>query len=136
MVIKYIDIPFDDYGTVRVSIEPTARESIADTLGIAEQNSETNSFTELASFGEIKQQVIENVIVTARNAYLEMQKSIYVITRGVHDALAKIDIVDKPDEISVEFGLSISGEAGVVISNAGVEAAVKVKLTWKREDKK
>jgi hypothetical protein len=39
-------------------------------------------------------------------------------------------MADAPDEISVEFGLSVSAEADVVISRAAAEANFKVSLTW------
>ncbi|MFR0359468.1 CU044_2847 family protein [Streptomyces sediminimaris] len=36
-----------------------------------------------------------------------------------------------PDEITVEFGLSLSAEADVVISSTSAQANFKVSLTWK-----
>jgi len=47
--------------------------------------------------------------------------------RSLHDA---------PDEITVEFGLKLSAEAGAVIAAGGVEANYTVTLKWKREEKK
>ncbi|MFD0396713.1 CU044_2847 family protein [Kitasatospora sp. NPDC059811] len=38
-----------------------------------------------------------------------------------------------PDEISIEFGLSLSAEADVVISSTAAEANFKVSLTWNRQ---
>jgi hypothetical protein len=40
---------------------------------------------------------------------------------------------DPPDEIEVEFGLTLSAEAGAFIAAAGAEANYTVKLKWKRE---
>ncbi len=45
------------------------------------------------------------------------------------------DLYDPPDEISVEFGLKLSAEAGVVLAAAGIEANYKVTLKWKKEEK-
>lgn len=43
---------------------------------------------------------------------------------------------DPPDQITVEFGLKLSAEAGAIIAAATTEANYKVTLTWKREEKK
>ncbi|MGW4529179.1 CU044_2847 family protein [Amycolatopsis sp. NPDC004378] len=40
-------------------------------------------------------------------------------------------MVHAPDEIAVEFGLSLSTKADVIISSASTQANFKVKLTWK-----
>ena len=37
---------------------------------------------------------------------------------------------DEPDEVSVEFGIKLSAEAGAFIASAGVEANYKVSLKW------
>ncbi|MGW3956386.1 CU044_2847 family protein [Streptomyces sp. NPDC004752] len=41
-------------------------------------------------------------------------------------------IADAPDEIGVEFGVSLSAEADVVISSTAAQANFKVSLTWHR----
>ncbi|MEU1779131.1 CU044_2847 family protein [Streptomyces abikoensis] len=38
-----------------------------------------------------------------------------------------------PDEISVEFGISLSAEADVIISSTGAEANFTVSLKWNRQ---
>ncbi|MFI9272913.1 CU044_2847 family protein [Kitasatospora sp. NPDC052896] len=65
-------------------------------------------------------------------------------TRSMGDMLAGIrpvaqdfvegfrGMVHAPDEISVEFGLSLSAEADVVISSTAAQANFKVSLTWHR----
>ena len=40
----------------------------------------------------------------------------------------------KSDEASVEFGMAITGKAGVLLAQVGVEAAYKVTLTRKTAD--
>ena len=44
------------------------------------------------------------------------------------------DLTDPPDEIEVEFGLTLNAEAGAVVALAGAEANYTVTLTWKREE--
>lgn len=41
---------------------------------------------------------------------------------------------DPPDEISVAFGIKLSGEVGAFIAASGVEANYAVTLTWKRSE--
>ncbi|MFD5432218.1 CU044_2847 family protein [Kitasatospora sp. NPDC127067] len=65
-------------------------------------------------------------------------------TRSLGEMLAGVrpvaqDFVDgfrgmahAPDEIGIEFGLSLSAEADVVISSTSAQANFKVSLTWKR----
>jgi len=45
-------------------------------------------------------------------------------------------LADPPDEIEVEFGLTLNAEAGAFVAVAGAEANYTVKLTWKREEEK
>ncbi len=42
------------------------------------------------------------------------------------------DLADSPDEATIEFGVKLSSNSGVVIASAGVEANFVFKLTWKR----
>lgn len=44
-------------------------------------------------------------------------------------------LADPPDEIEIEFGLTLNAEAGAFIAVTGVEANYTVKLIWKREQK-
>jgi len=51
--------------------------------------------------------------------------------------IAKLrDLYEAPDEVTVEFGLKLSAEAGIVLAAAGIEANYKVMLTWKKQEKK
>ncbi|NJP97621.1 hypothetical protein HCN51_50765 [Nonomuraea sp. FMUSA5-5] len=42
-------------------------------------------------------------------------------------------LVNAPDEMVLEFGVSLSAEADVVIASTATEANFSVSLTWKRE---
>jgi len=41
-------------------------------------------------------------------------------------------MADQPEQMSVEFGIKLSAEAGAVVASTGVEANFKVTLMWKR----
>ena len=45
-------------------------------------------------------------------------------------------LVQKPDEIEMEFGFSLNAAAGVVIASASTEANYKVTLRWNQEAQK
>ncbi|MFF3907150.1 CU044_2847 family protein [Streptomyces sp. NPDC001848] len=44
-------------------------------------------------------------------------------------------LVNAPDEITLEFGVSLSAEADVVIASTATEANFSVSLTWNRSDR-
>lgn len=43
-------------------------------------------------------------------------------------------LVKKPSQVEVEFGIKLDGEVGALISKAGVEASLNVKLIWERKE--
>lgn len=45
------------------------------------------------------------------------------------------DLIQKPDEIEMEFGFSFSVGAGVIIASASTQANYRVTLRWKGEGK-
>ncbi|WP_374991258.1 CU044_2847 family protein [Streptomyces sp. LHD-70] len=45
------------------------------------------------------------------------------------------DLALPPDEIALEFGVSLSAEAGVVIASTATAANFSVSLTWNRSDR-
>lgn len=49
------------------------------------------------------------------------------------EAMETIDnMVTKPDEISLELGIKITAEAGVLVTRLGGEAHLQITLTWKK----
>jgi hypothetical protein len=55
------------------------------------------------------------------------------VLRPVADAALEHIRHLKPDEATVEFGVTVNGEASAVLASAGTEANVKVTLKWKPE---
>ncbi|MBB5626581.1 CU044_2847 family protein [Sphaerisporangium krabiense] len=45
------------------------------------------------------------------------------------------DLANAPDEIVLEFGVSLSAEADIVIASTATEANFSVSLTWKRGER-
>lgn len=50
-------------------------------------------------------------------------------------AVAK-SLHDQPDEVEVEFGITLDTEVGALLAKAGTEAAISVTLTWKQPEAK
>lgn len=47
-----------------------------------------------------------------------------------------INLMDRPAQVEVEFGLTLDAEAGALIAKVGTQAGFKVKLVWKHEPPK
>ena len=47
-------------------------------------------------------------------------------------AIREIPVTERPNTISIAFGLKLSAEGGAVIAKAGVEAGINVTMTWQR----
>lgn len=45
------------------------------------------------------------------------------------------DIKNPPDEIKVEFGLSMKADVNSVLTKVGADANIKVNLSWKKKEK-
>jgi hypothetical protein len=57
--------------------------------------------------------------------------------RKIHPATEKVittlqELIQKPDEIEMEFGFSLSAGTGVIIASASTQANYRVTLRWKK----
>lgn len=43
------------------------------------------------------------------------------------------DLPGKPDEVALKFGVTVSGEAGLVIAHTSTGASFEVTMTWRAE---
>jgi hypothetical protein len=71
-------------------------------------------------------EVVKQAGETLENA---LDNTLVPVARAVMSRLDQI----APDGVEVTLGLTVSAEAGVVISKVAGEASFEVKLTWKRE---
>jgi hypothetical protein len=46
------------------------------------------------------------------------------------------ELRDSPEQVNVEFGITMNAAAGVVVASSGVNAHFKISITWKREPNK
>ncbi|MEU5164664.1 CU044_2847 family protein [Streptomyces sp. NPDC020875] len=69
------------------------------------------------------------VVARATRSLDEMLAGIRPVAENFVDGFR--DMARRPDEIGIEFGLSLSAEADVVISRTTGQANFKVTLTWR-----
>ncbi|MCB8939264.1 MAG: hypothetical protein H6655_12685 [Ardenticatenaceae bacterium] len=59
----------------------------------------------------------------------KIQGTIHSVTKMVAKAVKESPL--KPAEITVEFGVAIKAEAGILIANKSAEGQIKISLSWK-----
>jgi hypothetical protein len=103
MSTRYIEMPVDDFGTVFVEISSTE--------GLRE-----------VSAGEL--------VEKAKDAFSSISHTIEICAKGFISQIRKLGEYS-PQEVSIEFGISLSTEVGAVVANMTTEGSYKVVLTWK-----
>lgn len=85
---------------------------------------------EVPTFGQVPVSAGDNTIRRAQKSFKEATQSIRPIANSILGSLQTIEVA--PDEINVEFGIKLEGQAGVILAAASTEANLVVKLTWKK----
>lgn len=107
---QLIEFPLEDGGTILVQVDEPAPEG-----------------------GVVKASRAGDVLKKASQTF---ESALDKIKPAAGAIIAKLrGLADPPDEIEVEFGLTLNAEAGAFVAVAGAEANYTVKLTWKREDR-
>lgn len=104
---KLIEFPLNNGGSVIIEVEESAPEGGMEHIGLKP--------------GEVTKKATQS-FETALDKIKPVTNSIINNLRNHKDS---------PDEISVEFGLKMTAEAGAIIASAGIEANFKVFMTWK-----
>lgn len=68
-------------------------------------------------------------------AFIEVQAKLGAAVRSLRPTVAELiePLKDSgPDSISVEFGLKIGGETGIILAKGTAEVNFKVSMEWKR----
>lgn len=71
------------------------------------------------------------VIEKAKESFENSLQAIKPIAASVMKTLSELN---HPDELSFEFGITMSAETGVVLAAASGSANIKVSLKWKKAD--
>jgi hypothetical protein len=91
---------------------------------------------------EVTEQEQEGGVVKASRGFPEeavqsFEKAISTLSPVANALISKIiNTANPPDEADVEFGLTIKGDMGLVITKVGTEANFKISLKWMREKQK
>lgn len=104
----YVEIVVGDHGTIYVEVAPTVKEGWRET-GLAEMR--------------------EKLVIEFNQA----METVRTTALGFLDGLKAMEKKARPDEATLEFGLTFGGEAGIAIKATG-DAAFKVSLTWKNSE--
>lgn len=70
------------------------------------------------------------------DAYSAMKDVLKNISEDIGDRLNDIELPKRPKQVEMEFSIGVAGEGKLIILNGKVEAGVKIKLTWERENSK
>jgi Trypsin-co-occurring domain 1 len=74
--------------------------------------------------------VVETASVAFEQALGKLQPMCAAIVGQVWDA------VEQPEEVSVEFGVKLSAEAGIILAATSGEANLKISVKWKKQEPK
>jgi Trypsin-co-occurring domain 1 len=70
----------------------------------------------------------------AAAAAQSLQAALEPIEPLVRTVAARLrQLPESPDEVTVEFGVKLGAEAGIVLARAAVDAQLQLKLTWKSD---
>ena len=74
----------------------------------------------------------KDIAEKSREALDDALKTMRKMAKKSVKAIREIHVTERPNTISIAFGLKLSAEGGAVIAKAGVEAAINVTMTWQR----
>jgi len=69
-----------------------------------------------------------------KNRLYEALDAIEAFGRTASERLKKLAEAAGPDEVTIEIGVGVSSEAGVIFASASADANLKVTLTWKQRE--
>ncbi|WP_144660543.1 CU044_2847 family protein [Paenarthrobacter nicotinovorans] len=70
------------------------------------------------------------VFARAQQTFQRALEQVRPAVQGVIDELLSLE--NRPDELSVEFGIDLHAEAGAFIASASTASNFKVRLTWNK----
>lgn len=74
----------------------------------------------------------KDIVEKSREAIDDALKTMRKMAKKSVKAIREIPVTERPNTISITFGLKLNAEGGAVIAKAGVEAAINVTMTWQR----
>lgn len=111
-----VDVPLGDKFGGSAQFEVAVSDVAGLTAGGAVVLASDSDGSRLTATGFTLSSAIDSVMPALRTILAQLRS-------GLH----------APDEIGMEIGLKIGGEAGVIFAKASTEGSVKVSMTWRRE---
>ncbi len=74
----------------------------------------------------------QDVVEKSKEAIEKAMKTMRGMAKKTMKTIQDIPFSERPNTITVEFGLKLSADVGAVLAKAGVEAAINVTMTWER----
>lgn len=105
-MIRYIEFPLEEGGTIVVEVEQPKPE-----------------------FGAIQ---VGRPDAAAEKATRTFSQALEQIQPAISAAVDKLRGL-QPDELSVEFGIKLNAQAGAFLASAGTEANFKVSIKWQSQ---
>lgn len=75
-------------------------------------------------------ELLEESVENSKKAIDRAMKSIRGMAKRTVKTIKEIPISERPNTISVSFGLKLDAEAGAVVAKAEAEASINVTMTW------
>jgi hypothetical protein len=60
--------------------------------------------------------------------------TIYGMSKRIVNTVKAIPLIERPDEVEIEFGLALKTDANAFVVKAGAEAQINVTLKWQRQN--
>ena len=79
--------------------------------------------------------VHEDVANKSAEALENAMDTVRAMAAKVTATMQNIKISERPNKVSVEFGIKMTAEGNAVVAKTGVEGAIKVTLSWEHSAK-
>jgi hypothetical protein len=77
----------------------------------------------------------QDIVAKSQEAIDAALKSMRAMAKKTLKSIQNIPLSERPNSISVSFGLTLTAEGGALLAKAGVEAAINVTMTWEHKSK-
>ena len=77
----------------------------------------------------------EDMAAKSAEAIDAAMNTVHAMAAKVTATMQNINVSERPNKVSVEFGIKMTAEGNAMVAKAGVEGAIKVTLSWEHSAK-
>jgi hypothetical protein len=77
----------------------------------------------------------ESMVEKSSEAIDRAMGTIRAMAAKINTTMQGIKITERPNKVSVEFGIKMTADADALVAKVGTEAAIKVTLSWEHSAK-